>query len=84
MAIVHDKALRPVFLVARGLVFGIVVGALGVLVVVLASVGLIRLLDVYAFPGKIWASYALVGFVFTAAGAAAWSLRRGSATRQGH
>jgi hypothetical protein len=75
VALVHDKALRPVFLVARGLVFGLVAGAVGALVAVMVAIGLIRLLDVYAFPGRVWASYALVGFVFATIGLLAWSRR---------
>lgn len=75
VGMVHDKAVRPLILVARAVVFGLVVAVLAGVLVTAVSVGLIRLLDVYAFPGRVWASYALVGFVFSVAGLLAWSRR---------
>lgn len=81
VGLVHDKAIRPLFLVARGIVYGLVAAVLGVVLVTMLSVGLIRLLDVYAFPGRIWASYFLVGFVFAVSGLALWSLRGGRQDR---
>ncbi|MHB1583247.1 MAG: hypothetical protein ACYCU7_06715 [Acidimicrobiales bacterium] len=72
---VHDKVIRPLVLVGRAVVFGLLIAALGTLLVVVVSIALIRLLDVYAFGHRVWASYALVGFVFTVAGLGAWSLR---------
>lgn len=72
---IHDKAIRPVVLAGRALVFGLLILALGVLLAAVLSVGLVRLLDVYAFGHRVWASDALLGFVFTVAGLAAWSLR---------
>jgi len=72
---IHDKAIRPLVLVGRAVVFGLLIAALGSLVAVALSIALIRLLDVYAFGHRVWASYALVGFVFTVAGLGAWSLR---------
>ena len=72
---IHDKALRPIILGARAVVFGLLVAVLGLTVVTLVSVGLLRLLDVYVFPGRVWASYAVLGLVFSAAGLWAWSQR---------
>jgi hypothetical protein len=69
---IHDRALRPIFLVARAVVFGLLIATVGVALIVLLSVALVRLLDVYVFPGKVWASYLLVGGVFTLAGLTAW------------
>lgn len=81
--LVHDKAIRPVTLVARGLVFGLLIAAFGFVVAILLSVGLVRLLDVYAFGHRVWASDALLGFVFCTLGVAAWSMRtrRGAGSR---
>ncbi len=75
VSLVRDKAIRPLILVARGIVYGTVAAVLAIFVLVMLAVGLIRLLDVYAFPGNIWASYLLVGFVFSAAGITLWALR---------
>ncbi len=72
---VRDRVVRPAMLGARALVFGIIVGVVGLVFGVLASVGLIRLLDVYAFPGRVWASYAVLGAIFSVAGLVAWSKR---------
>ncbi len=77
---IHDKALRPLFLAARAVVFGLVAAVVAAVVVSLGVVGLIRLLTVYAFPGRVWASYALVGFVLCLGGALLWT-RRGSRGR---
>lgn len=75
LALAHDKVVRPLVLLARAVVFGLLIaGATGILLVVI-SVGLIRLLDVYAFPGRVWASYLLVGFVFAVTGLLLWSRR---------
>jgi len=37
----------------------------------------LRLLDVYAFPGRVWASYLLLGVVFSLAGLLVWTRRTG-------
>jgi hypothetical protein len=71
----HDKAIRPLILAARAVVFGVLVAVLGLVVLVLLAVALVRLLDVYVFDGRVWASDALLGFVFVAAGSFAWSRR---------
>jgi hypothetical protein len=74
---VHDKAVRPLILAARGLVFGLLAAVLSVLVLVMVSVALIRFLTIYVFDGRVWASYALVGLVFVSGGAFLWA--RGAA-----
>ena len=72
---VNDRAVRPAILAARAIVFGLLIAVLGLVVLVLASVGLLRLLDVYVFPGKVWASYAVLGALFSIVGLWAWSKR---------
>jgi len=72
---VHDKFIRPVLIAARAIVFGLLIATLALVLLILLSVGLIRLLDVYVFPGRVWASYLLLGFVFCAAGTYAWTQR---------
>lgn len=72
---VHDKAIRPIVLAARILVFGLLIAVMGVVLTILLSIGLVRLLDVYAFSGRVWASYYLISFVFLALGSVAWVLR---------
>jgi hypothetical protein len=77
---IHDKAIRPVLLAARAVVFGVLVAALALAVVVLLSVGLVRLLDVYVVGGRVWISYAVLGGIFTVAGLTAWSRRTAGST----
>lgn len=72
---IHDKAVRPAMLAARAVVFGMLAAVLALVVLVLLSVGLVRLLDVYAFGNRVWISYAVLGGIFTAAGFLAWSRR---------
>jgi hypothetical protein len=72
---VHDRVVRPLTLVARGLVFGIIVGVMALVLGILAVIAVIRLLDVYAFGGRVWAADALFGVVLVAAGVFAWTKR---------
>lgn len=80
---IHDKAIRPALLAARAVVFGVLAAALALVVVVLLSVGLVRLLDVYVVGGRVWISYAVLGGIFTVAGLAAWA-RRAAGSTAGH
>jgi hypothetical protein len=80
---VKDKAIRPLVLAARAVVFGILIVVLGVVVVVVGAVGFVRLLDVYAFGGRVWAADALLGTLFVVAGLLAWSRRSTPATGSG-
>jgi len=73
---VRDKSVRPLTTVARALVFGLVAAAVAQVVLVLSSVGVLRLLDIYLFPRRVWASYTMLGGIFTFAGLFLWTLRR--------
>jgi hypothetical protein len=77
---VHDTVVRPLTIVARGLVFGIIIAVMGLVLAVLAFAALVRLLDVYAFRGRVWATDAVIGAVLVALGAFAWSRRTSRAT----
>jgi hypothetical protein len=72
---VHDRVVRPLTLVARGLVFGIIIAVMAIVLSILAAIAVIRLLDVYAFGGRVWASDALLGTLLVLAGAFAWTKR---------
>lgn len=73
---VHERVIRPLLLVARAVVFGIIVATMALIMSVLLSVAVVRLLDVYAFRGRVWASDAVVGGLLTAVGAFLWTKRR--------
>ena len=76
VAAIHDRVIRPLVIFARMVVFGILVATTTLALCVLLSVALVRLLDLYAFPGRVWASEALIGAVLAALGLVAWSFRR--------
>jgi hypothetical protein len=80
---VHDRVVRPLTLVARGVVFGIIIAVMGIVLSILAAIAVVRLLDVYAFGGRVWASDALLGAVLVLAGAFAWSKRRARGAQEG-
>jgi hypothetical protein len=81
VSLLRDKTVRPLTLVARAIVFGVIVFAAAVTTVTLLSIALVRVLTVYAFSGRVWAADFLIGAVFIAIGAIAWTLRsdRGAA-----
>jgi hypothetical protein len=83
VASVHDRVVRPLMILARGLVFGIIVGTMALVLGILAAIALVRLLDVYAFGGRVWASDTLVGGLLVVAGAFAWTKRRARGAEEG-
>ena len=73
VATVHDKAVRPAVVAARGIVFGVVIAVVGITVVVMFSIGLIRVSTILGH--RVWASYIVLGLLFTAVGAVLYSRR---------
>jgi hypothetical protein len=72
---VHDKAVRPAVIATRAIVFGLVVAAVATVLVVVGSIAVLRLFDVYVFHHRVWLSYIVLGAAFTLAGLAAWTRR---------
>ena len=73
--LVREKTLRPLTLAARAIIFGIIVFAAVATTVLLLSITLVRVLTVYVFNGRVWASDLLLGTIFVVAGIVAWSQR---------
>jgi len=71
----QDRVVRPLIVVSRGIVFGLIIGTMALVLAVLVCIAVVRLLDVYAFGGRVWASDALLGAILVVAGAFAWSKR---------
>ena len=75
VAVVNDKAIRPAIVAARAVVFGVIIGVVALAVLVLLSVGFIRLTTDYLFHYRVWVSYFALGGIFSAAGTFAYSKR---------
>ncbi|MGO9857501.1 MAG: hypothetical protein ACLPYY_20975 [Acidimicrobiales bacterium] len=73
VATVNDRAIRPAVVAARGIVFGIIIAVVGITVVILFCVGFIRLTTIAGH--RIWASYIVLGLIFSAVGAVLYSRR---------
>ena len=72
---IQVKAVRPLTLAARGIVFGIIVFTGAVVTLTLLSITLIRGLTVYVPGNRVWLSDLIVGVVFVAVGIFAWTRR---------
>lgn len=82
VAMLRDKTVRPLTLVARGLIFGIIVLAAAVTTLTLISVSGIRLLTVY-LHNKVWIAQLIVGVLFVALGIVAWAFRKDPQVNEG-
>jgi len=72
---IQVKAVRPLTLAARGIVFGIIVFTGAVVTLVLLSITLIRVLTVYIPGNRVWVSDLIVGVIFVTVGTFAWMRR---------
>ena len=72
---VRDRVVRPIILVGRTIVFGLLISAMVIVFGAVVAVATLRLLDVYAFANHVWASYAILGAGFSVIGLFAWSKR---------
>ena len=71
---VRDKTTKPIIMVARGLVFGLLGAIVGLLALVLLLIGVLRALQAviewpFSHPTAVWVSYVLLGGLFCLAGA---------------
>lgn len=73
VATVNDKAVRPVIVAARGIVFGVVIAVAAVTVLVLFCVGFIRATTIAGH--RVWASYIVLGLLLGAVGAVLYARR---------
>ena len=73
VATVNDRAVRPAVVAARSVVFGIIIAVIGITVVVLFCIGFIRLTTIAGH--RIWASYIVLGLIFSAIGAILYARR---------
>jgi hypothetical protein len=74
--VVHDKVLRPIILAARAIAYGLIIVLAAIVLVTVLVIGFIRLLNIYAFSGREWLSYVVVGVLSLLAGMVIWRRRR--------
>ncbi|HEX3794680.1 MAG TPA: hypothetical protein VHV57_09285 [Acidimicrobiales bacterium] len=75
VATVNDKAVRPAVVAARAIVFGVIIALVASLILIVASVGFIRLLNSYATDHHVWIAYLALGALFGLGGAVLYSKR---------
>jgi porphobilinogen deaminase len=78
VAALRGKTTTPITKMARALVFGLVVGAMGVAALILAVIGILRLhvyLPFHPEARRVWVTYVGLGAIFMAIGAFAWRKR---------
>jgi tetrahydromethanopterin S-methyltransferase subunit F len=80
---VQDRVVRPLILAARGLVFGIIILTMALVLGVVMAIALVRVLDVYAFGGRVWASDAVLGGLLVLGGGFAWTKRAPRGAKEG-
>ena len=73
VATVNDRAVRPAIVAARSVVFGVIIAVVAVTVLVIFCIGFIRLTTIAGH--RIWASYMVLGLIFSAVGAVLYSRR---------
>jgi hypothetical protein len=78
--VLRDRSVRPVTKIVQFLIFGFVATFLLLTMLVLISVALVRVLDVFVFGGRVWASDLLVGGIFALAGLFLIARRQGAKT----
>ena len=83
VVLLRDKAVNPLTLATRAVVFGIIIFAASVVTITLLSITLIRILTVYAFDGRVWLADLVVGALFVVVGMVAWSRRTEPSTSPG-
>jgi hypothetical protein len=72
---VRDKTTGPITTIARGIVFGLFAGVVGLIVTVMFLIAAIRLLD-EALPSGVWLPYLILGVLFVIAGALVFRKRK--------
>lgn len=70
---VRDRTIAPIHTVARAIVYGLVIGTVAMVALVLVVVGSFRLIDNWLAT---WAAYLVLGLLFTGLGLFLWAKRR--------
>jgi hypothetical protein len=68
VALVRDRTLTPAVKIVRFVILGLIAVFIGGLIAVLFAVGAVRVLDTEVFHRRVWASYLVIGGIFSLAG----------------
>jgi hypothetical protein len=72
----HDTVLRPIFLVGRTVAFGFLIVSFGLVALIALLIGSVRLLNIYAFAGREYITYLVLGSLLIAGGLVIWRRRK--------
>ena len=72
----HDTVLRPIFLIGRTAAFGFLILSFGLVALIALLIGAVRLLNIYAFAGREYLTYLLLGSLFIIGGLVIWRRRK--------
>jgi hypothetical protein len=74
VALIRERTVEPAQAATRAIVYGLLAALIGIPVVVLATIGLFRVL-VELEQNYVWAAWCTLGGIFVLAGAFCWSKR---------
>lgn len=77
---VRARTTGPILEGSKGAVYAVVALMLLTPVLVMGTVGAVRLLN-WALPGDVWVAYTVLGIIFVIVGVVLWSRRRAPAPR---
>lgn len=76
---IRSKTSDPLVKVAKAVVFGVMAAGLGLMALLLLTIGAVRLLDAY-LPTGVWSAYLVIGLLFSVIGVVLWRKRRPAVT----
>ncbi|MFZ0172260.1 MAG: hypothetical protein WAL04_11315 [Acidimicrobiales bacterium] len=68
VSLIRDRTVTPVLRAVRYVIFGLLAVFIATLLAVLLATGAVRVLDNYLFHRRVWASYLVVGGIFSGLG----------------
>jgi hypothetical protein len=68
VSLIRDRTVTPVIRAVRYVIFGLLAISIGTFASVLIAIGAVRVLDNYLFHQRVWASYLVIGGIFSAVG----------------
>jgi hypothetical protein len=71
---VREKTTGPILTAARAVVYGMIGVFAGLVALIVLTIALVRLVDVY-LPGEVWSAHLLIGTLFTVGGLLVWRKR---------